>query len=131
MCMDRPSANGCNSDGTATRDGGGRFLTGNKAAVGRDNPHAAQVNAWRRALAVTVSEEDLRAVIAKLVERAKAGERWAVCELLDRCLGKPMHHVESTGTVAAEDVTLRLVFDSPSLDPPRARPALRPAQPTV
>ena len=45
-------------------------------------------------MADTVTEDDLRAVIAKLVERAKAGERWAVCELLDRCLGKPMQQVD-------------------------------------
>ncbi len=90
--MVRPLANGGNG-----RDGHGRFLPGNQAAVGRGNPHADRVHAWRSALAATVTEDDLRAVIAKLVEKAKAGERWAVCELLDRCLGKPVQPTASEG----------------------------------
>ena len=98
--MDEPFANGGN--GEAERDGHGRFLPGNSAAVGRGNPHAARVNAWRSALAVTVTEDDLRAVIAELVERAKAGERWAVCELLDRCLGKSVQPAASEGEVQGE-----------------------------
>ncbi len=90
--MVRPLANGGNG-----RDGHGRFLPGNRAAVGRGNPHADRVHAWRSALAATVTEDDLRAVIAELVERAKAGERWAVCELLDRCLGKPVQPTVTAG----------------------------------
>ncbi len=39
-------------------------------------------------LARTVTENDLRAVIGEMVKQARAGEQWAVCELLDRCLGK-------------------------------------------
>ncbi len=109
--MVRPLANG--GDG---RDGHGRFLPGNQAAVGRGNPHADRVHAWRSALAVTVTEDDLRAVIAKLVERAKAGERWAVCELLDRCLGKP---VQPTAASAGEVEVCRIHLE---VDPgPAAR----------
>ena len=93
--MDEPFANGGN--GEAERDGHGRFLPGNNAAAGRGNPHAARVNAWRRALVESVSSDDLREVIGKLVERAKAGERWAVCELLDRCLGKPVQPTVTAG----------------------------------
>ncbi len=95
--MDAPFANGGN--GEADRDGHGRFLPGNNAAAGRGNPHAARVNAWRTALAATVTEEDLAEVIGKLVEKAKAGERWAVCELLDRCLGKSVQPTASEGEV--------------------------------
>ncbi len=95
--MDEPFANGGN--GEAERDGHGRFLPGNNAAAGRGNPHAARVNAWRTALADTVTEEDLAEVIGKLVQKAKAGERWAVCELLDRCLGKPVQPTVTAGEV--------------------------------
>lgn len=76
-----PSPNGANG-----RDTGGRFTTGN--AGGPGNPHAASVARFRRVLLDAVSEADLLAVVGVLVERAKAGERWAVCELLDRCIGK-------------------------------------------
>jgi hypothetical protein len=37
----------------------------------------------------TVTEADIRDVIRKLVSAAKAGEPWAVRELLDRVFGKP------------------------------------------
>lgn len=104
--MDPPFANGGN--GESDRDPQGRFLSGNKAAHGRGNPHAGKVNAWRRALAEGVSECDLGEVVAKLVERAKAGERWAVCELLDRCLGKP---VQAVTTSDGEVVERRYVFN--------------------
>ena len=40
---------------------------------------------------------DLRKVIAMLVKKAKAGEPWAVRELLDRTLGKPHQMLELTG----------------------------------
>ena len=119
--MDRPLAN--RGNGEAEHDGRGRFLPGNRAAVGRGNPNAARVNACRSALAHTVTEADLRAVIAKLVERTKAGERWAVCELLDRCLGKPtqMPEIASAGEVEAENVVLKLQFaDRQLINPERA-----------
>ncbi len=107
--MDEPFANGGN--GEAERDGHGRFLPGNNAAAGRGNPHAARVNAWRTALADTVTEEDLAEVIGKLVERAKAGERWAVCELLDRCLGRPVQPTVTAGELETRPVRIALELD--------------------
>ncbi len=96
--MVRPLANGGNG-----RGGHGRFLPGNQAAVGRGNPHADRVHAWRSAMVATVTEDDLRAVIAKLVERALAGEPWAIKEVLDRCLGKSVQPTAaSAGEVQAE-----------------------------
>ena len=83
------------------------------STVGRVNPHADRVHAWRNALAATVTEDDLHAVIVKLVERAKAGERWAVCELLDRCLGKPVPQVDPTDAEDTGPVKLVLTLDKP------------------
>ena len=40
---------------------------------------------------------------------AKAGERWAVCELLDRCLGKPVQPTVTAGEV--EVCRIRLEVD--------------------
>ncbi len=104
MGMTLSSPNGSNG-----RDGHGRFAQGNPGGPG--NPHAAAVGRWRTALAHTVTEDDLRAVIAKLVERAKAGERWAVCELLDRCLGKPVQPVGTAGELETRPVRIALVLD--------------------
>jgi hypothetical protein len=44
---------------------------------------------WRGVLADSVTEKDMRAVVRALVAKAKAGEPWAVKELLDRLLGRP------------------------------------------
>jgi len=71
------------------RDHRGRFAPGNRAAVGRGNPHADRVAEWRAALADSVSGGDLAEVLGVLVAQAKAGEPWAVKELLNRCFGRP------------------------------------------
>ena len=120
--MDTPFTNGGN--GEAEHDGRGRFRPGNQAARGRGNPNAARVNAWRSALAQTVTEADLRKVITQLLDRAKAGERWAVCELLDRCLGKPtqMQEIGFAADGQAENVVLRLKFADRQLIKPEHPP---------
>jgi hypothetical protein len=38
----------------------------------------------------SVTEEDMQTVMRTLVEAAKSGEPWAVKELLDRTLGRPV-----------------------------------------
>jgi len=92
-----PSTNGDNglalsrAEGLAeARDNKGRFLPGNPGGPG--NPQARNVATWRRALADSVSGDDVAQVAQKLIDAAKAGEPWAIHELLDRCLGKP--HVQ-------------------------------------
>lgn len=50
---------------------------------------ARKTAALRRAFQDCVGTEDIRAVVAELIARAKAGEPWAVRELLDRSIGKP------------------------------------------
>jgi hypothetical protein len=37
-----------------------------------------------------VSEDDMRAIAAKLIELARSGNVQAVKEVLDRCLGRPV-----------------------------------------
>ncbi len=78
-----PSTNGDNG-----REATGRFAKGN--AGGPGNPFASRVAALRILLLDAVSNDDLRAVIAKLVEQAKAGDLAAIRELLDRIMGKPL-----------------------------------------
>jgi hypothetical protein len=82
-----PSPNGDNGDIVPTRDTAGHFLKGNPGGPG--NPQARNVATWRKALADTVTPEDVAEVTRKLVEAAKAGEPWAIHELFDRCMGKP------------------------------------------
>jgi hypothetical protein len=93
-----PSPNG--SDGGVTGDSGGesthesgrdtrgRFASGNKGGPG--NPYAARVGRWREIMTEAVTDDDMRAVVAALVTAAKRGESWAVKEVFDRTVGKPV-----------------------------------------
>jgi hypothetical protein len=74
-----------NGDGC---DGAGRFARGNKGGPG--NPFARKVGRPRSALLETVTEDDMRAVAAKLVQMARGGNLPAIKELLERTLGKPV-----------------------------------------
>ena len=47
---------------------------------------------WRAELAKSITVDDVGVVLGQLVKAARSGERWAVSELLDRCLGRPTVH---------------------------------------
>lgn len=81
--MISPSPTGHNG-----HDARGRFVPGNKVAVG--NPLNRRVGQLRSALIRAVTTDDLRAIIRKLIEQAKAGDVIAAREVLDRCLGRPV-----------------------------------------
>ncbi len=100
-----PSTNSCDPDLTPSPNGGdghsdhetanrgkrdnrGRFASGNKGGPG--NPYAARVGRWRAIMTEAVTDDDLRAVVAALVAAAKRGESWAVKEVFDRTVGKPV-----------------------------------------
>ena len=78
------------------RDEKGRFRQGTKPGPG--NPHAVAVAAWRSALVSAVTADDVEKVVGVLMAKAKAGEAWAVKELLDRCLGKAQQKMELEAT---------------------------------
>jgi len=84
------SANRDNGDRPIVRGAGGRFAAG--TAPGPGNPHFRALATWRAALAAKVTRDDIEHVISVLVKSAREGERWAVTELLDRCLGRPVQH---------------------------------------
>ena len=88
------------TDGPSTsesngRDDQGRFLPGKPGGPG--NPHAAAVGACRSVMAASMTADDLQEVFGTLVREAKAGEPWAVKELLNRCLGRPTQAVAIEG----------------------------------
>ncbi|MCX7386564.1 MAG: hypothetical protein NTX48_07850 [Planctomycetales bacterium] len=76
--MNEPSTNG--------HDNAGRFVPGNPGGPG--NPHSQQVARLRSAMMAAVSDDDMREVVAKLVDLAKSGDVPAIKLLMDRCLGK-------------------------------------------
>ncbi len=83
-----PSPNGTNG-----RNASGRFVKGWKGGPG--NPHARHVAEIRSVLMSAVSDDDLRAIVSTLVEKAKAGDVMAAREVLDRLLGKAKISIES------------------------------------
>jgi hypothetical protein len=85
--MDAPSANGSNG-----RTAAGRFAAGNRLGLG--NPYAKRTAQLRGLLLDSVTDNDLRSILSKLVEMAKAGDLTAAREILDRTMGKPKSTVE-------------------------------------
>lgn len=74
--------------GDGGRGAGGRFVAGNRAAVG--NPHARAVGQLRVALLAAVTPEDIRLIVAAMVVKAKGGDIAAAREVFDRTLGRPV-----------------------------------------
>jgi hypothetical protein len=79
--VETPTTNGL--DG---RDGRGRFAAGN--AGGPGNPYTKQTARLRAALLAAVTEEDIKAIVSKLIEQARGGNIPAAREVLDRTLGR-------------------------------------------
>ena len=77
--MNDTSANGIHTSG-------GKFAAGNPGGPG--NPHGGQVARLRAAMLEAVSEDDMRAVVLKLVELAKGGDLKAIDLLLTQ--GSPL-----------------------------------------
>lgn len=64
----------------------GYFAKGNK--FGKGNPHFKKITAYRMALLKAIDEDDVREVVLVLMQKAKAGEDWAIKEFLNRTVGK-------------------------------------------
>ena len=89
--------------GTDGRDNSGKFSAGN--SFGRGNPVARHAQRLRQLFVQAVSEDDVTAIVAKLVAMAKAGDIQAANLLLTRALGKPS---TSDNTLPLDDVPVVL-----------------------
>ena len=83
-----PNSNSPSPNGANGRDTKGRFIIGNPGGTG--NPHARKVGQLRSAMLRAMTQADMRAIVAKLVELAKGGNVQAAKELIDRCIGRPV-----------------------------------------
>ena len=70
------------------RDTRGQFMPGNSTGTG--NPFGRRVARLRTVFLDSITEDDVRAVVCALVERAKGGDMVAIRELLCRLYGKPV-----------------------------------------
>jgi hypothetical protein len=88
----KPSLNGPNGKKTSGRDKRGRFAPGNPGGPG--NPLAKRANQVRSLVLSQITREDIRAVVRKLLKKARAGNMAAIREVLDRCVGKSITFAE-------------------------------------
>ncbi len=99
----RPSVNGVNGahaaqpgapsvNGDNGRDARGRFTKGNLGGPG--NPFNRQLAAFRKALVASVTEDDIRAVTAELLRRARDGDVLAIRLLFAYVIGRPTDAVD-------------------------------------
>ena len=75
------------------RDSTGRFVPGH-GVKSPGNPRNRAAQRFRALLVESVSEDDFKEAINKLVKAAGEGKPWAIKELLDRLLGKAQQSVE-------------------------------------
>ena len=66
----------------------GRFTRGNSCA--RGNPFAKKVARLRSALLQAITPADVRAIIKKVIKRARGGDLAAAKEVFDRAVGRPV-----------------------------------------
>src|SRR5437879_5060893 len=69
------------------RKSNGQFAKGNSGGPG--NPFARRVARLRTLIQEAVTDEDLKAIVQAMVQRAKEGDMVATRELLTRLVGKP------------------------------------------
>jgi hypothetical protein len=89
--------------GTDGRDNAGKFSAGN--SFGRGNPVARHAQRLRQLFVQAVTEDDVTAIVQKLVAMAKDGDIQAANLLLTRALGKPS---TSEVTLPLDDVPIVL-----------------------
>ena len=89
--------------GTDGRDNAGKFSAGN--SFGRGNPVARHAQRLRQLFVQAVTEDDVTAIVKKLVAMAKDGDIQAANLLLTRALGKPS---TSEVTLPLDDVPIIL-----------------------
>ena len=89
--------------GTDGRDNAGKFSAGN--SFGRGNPVARHAQRLRQLFVQAVTEDDVTAIVQKLVAMAKSGDIQAANLVLTRALGKPS---TSEVTLPLDDVPIVL-----------------------
>lgn len=94
--MVSPSTNGLNG-----RDCAGRFGTGNN--FGRGNPFARRTAELRKAFYDAVTADDLSAIAAVVVDKAKAGDLAAAKLILAYAVGSPESNAEAGSRGAFDD----------------------------
>ena len=114
--------------GATGRESNGRYVKGNRGGPG--NPFARQVAAFRVCLINCVTQDDFKAIVYRLVERAKCGNLQAIKLLFSYMLGTPKPvvepdeldlnemHLAHQAALAAEALQEALMANPPANDAP-------------
>ena len=94
--MDRPSPNGANG-----RDASGRFTKGNPGGPG--SPFARRVSRLRSLIVQELTDDDLQAIVRRLVADAREGDLSAAKLLLTYAVGKPTEPVCEPDRIEAHE----------------------------
>jgi hypothetical protein len=92
-------------NGQRGRNAKGQFLPGSSGGPGRPSGRIA-VEEWRRAFAQAVTSADIKAIVGRLVQAARNGEKWAITEVLDRTVGS-LADAELDARLSAIEESLR------------------------
>jgi len=76
------------------RDSKGRFGTGNRLSVGNKGNTSEKAKVLKTILLKTITENDIKAIVKKMVEQSKKGDDRARKELFDRLWGKALQEVD-------------------------------------
>jgi len=87
-------------------DAKGRFTPGNK--ISRGNPHAKSAQAWRKVWDACIKKGDIAAIYQKLLEKAKAGDTYAVKLYLEYSLGRPPADATIESADGNQSITISL-----------------------
>lgn len=79
----------------ADRDKSGRFIKGNRASVGAGRPRRATEERYLASLLKVVTPDEWKAVIEKLLDKAKKGDMAAIKMIMEYCVGRPTEYVKS------------------------------------
>jgi hypothetical protein len=75
-------------DGKLGRNRKGQFVKSNQLSIGNSGPTNNKVKELKDALLAAISTEDIKAIIKKLIVKAKGGNIQAAKEVFDRGFGK-------------------------------------------
>jgi hypothetical protein len=97
---------------TNGRDQHGRFTLG--CSPGPGNPFSRRSNEIRRLFYEALNQEAAEEIVCRLVEAGRRGEKWAIIEILNRTIGKPLPG--TTATVVDDEVSSALDYNRLSED---------------
>jgi hypothetical protein len=101
-------------DGKHGRDSSGKFVKGNKVAVGNQGPRNQTAKELKKVLAKTITDDDIKKIVKKCIQQAKKGNKDARKELFDRLWGRPRQGIDIKSVITLCDIAARMAGNDDS-----------------